>query len=118
MKQGVGGSKSGHVKGSVPEKWGIGARMGAGLEMVLTRKKGFRKGGFLGIFAGKVGSGYGRVGRKFFWKFPENFFVKNFVPGKFPQEKSGKKFLKTIMIAQQKFWIATVLIFCDFENFL
>ena len=34
MKQGVGGSKSGRVKGSVPEKWYNGARMGPELGRV------------------------------------------------------------------------------------
>jgi hypothetical protein len=40
IKQGVARSQTGHVQGSVSEKWGIGARMGAGLGMALTQEMG------------------------------------------------------------------------------
>ena len=46
-KQGVGGSQSGRVQGSVPEKWGIAGRAGAGLGMVWITGKGVPAGVFL-----------------------------------------------------------------------
>jgi len=46
-QQGVRGSQSGRVQGSVPEKWGIGASTGAGLGMVWITEKGVLAGVFL-----------------------------------------------------------------------
>jgi hypothetical protein len=50
MKQGVGGSQSGRVEGFFPEKWRIGACIGAGLGMVRIGKKGVPGGGSSDVF--------------------------------------------------------------------
>jgi hypothetical protein len=46
IKQGVGGSQSGLVWGSIPEKGGIGARIGAGLVRDFIAKNRGPGGGF------------------------------------------------------------------------
>jgi hypothetical protein len=45
--QGVGRSQSGRLRGSVPEKWGIGGRTGAGLGMALIPEIVGSRRGFL-----------------------------------------------------------------------
>jgi len=51
-KQGVGGSPSGRILGSVPEKWYNGARIGPGLGMVWIGKTGVPGDGFYGVERG------------------------------------------------------------------
>ena len=87
IRQGVGGSQSGHVWGSVPEKWGIGARTGGGLGMVRIPEKEGHGGVLKGIYGVKIErlrAGFSQIPAG---KISGIFFV-NF----FGREKNFRKF--------------------------